>query len=623
VLRTGQDVERLEPYEDIRKQISAGALRLRRKGQPEVSAAKQADPDLDVALARATWVVREMRAYTRAQHVSARAAYEHARQKHAKECLAWPFPGLSTVYRYMNRDEKGLPALVGDANKGNRTRRRPAQVEELVCDIADTELLKTGSQWSIKAVARTATVMAHERGLMEAADRLSTKYVRRIVAENLSVDIEYDQLDPRTRMAAKAIAKNRIRVNGLFERVEQDAIHLPWRVRTEFGVSTDVWLVHAVDCESGMPVGWKLVIGAPRESDGLDCVQCILFSKEEKFKALGLEIDIDFYGTPRLLVFDNGPEAKGDRMKRLTRLLIDPLHLKSHHPQHKPFIERLNRSLKEALETLPGTTRFDGVDGARDPELLGDADMDIKELERWIVRWYYEKWANSQLKRLRRSMFMDDRNLGHTPAARVFNRVNRDGYPLPLPPEPNDWKLTRFDHDRRILSRKTGISYLDYHFRGPELERLIFAFGENPVDILVDPDDWRFVYVQLEAELVQLVNDDTDAYSPALSFQEAKAADKEAETSAAAHPKAEQFDKDLAARSMSTGAKTAGRRKKEASKETTTRAKGHAAHERARTNTPPKPKTGKDSSQGTSANVIFDDGDGVLQMTNRHTGEAV
>jgi putative transposase len=248
--------------------------------------------------------------------------------------------------------------------------------------------------------------------------------------------------------------------------------------------------------------------------------------------------------------------------------------------------------------------------------------MDIKELERWIVRWYFEKWANSQLKRLRRSMFMDDRNLGHTPAARVFNRVNRDGYPLPSPPAPNDWKLTRFDHDRRTLSRKTGISYLDYHFRGPELERLIFTFGENPVDILVDPDDWRFVYVELGDELVQLVNDDTDAFSPALSFQEAKAADKEAETSSPAHPKAEQFDKDLAARSMSTGAKTAGRRKKETSKETTAKAKEHAAQERART-TPIKPKTGKDSSQSTSPNFVFDDGDGALQMTNRHTGEAV
>jgi putative transposase len=536
VLKAGESVVRLEPYEDIRKMISRNELRVQRKGAPRVSAAKQNDPALDAATARVLWVLREMRSYMRRQKVSAWAAYDHALKLHVKEGLVWPFPPRSTTYRWMERDGQGVPVLVGDAHKGNRTPRRPDELVDIVCDIAEDNLLPTESRWSFKAVAEAATSEAKARGLLEAADNLTTKYVRRIVAENLSVDIDYDRMDPRTRNAAKAIAKSRMRVNGLLMRVEQDALHLPWRVRTKFGVSRDVWLVHAIDCESGMPVGWKLVIGSPRESDGLDCVECILFSKQEKFKALGLEIDIDFYGTPTLLVFDNGPEAKGHRMQRLTRLCIDTLHLKSRHPQHKPFIERLNRSLKEALETLPGTTRFDGVDGSRDPEVLGDVDMDIEELERWIVRWYFEKWANTQLKRLRRTMFMDDRNLGHSPAARVMNRVERDGYPLPLPPTPDDWLLTRFDRDTRTLSRKTGISYLDYQFKGPGLERLILAFGENQVEILVDPDDWRFVYVALGDELVQLVNDATDEFTAALSFQEAKAMENEAKTSGPPHP---------------------------------------------------------------------------------------
>jgi putative transposase len=621
VLREGEDVERLEPYEAIRKQINDQVLRLRRKGQPNVSAAKQNDPSLDTALARAMWVIREMRSYARTQRVSTSAAYEHAREKHAKEGLTWTFPGLSTVYPYLACDRRGLPALAGDANKGNRTRRRSPEVEELVCDIADTELLETESRWSIKAVARTATTFAKERGLLDAADSLSTKYVRRIIAENLSVDIDYDRLDPRTRTAAKSIASNRMRVTGLFERVEQDAIHLPWRVRTEFGFSSDVWLVHAIDCEAGMPVGWKLVIGAPRESDGLACVECILFSKRDKFKALGLEIDIDLYGTPRLLVFDNGPEAKGVRMKRLTRVLIDTLYLKSRHPQGKPFIERLNRSLKEALETLPGTTRFDGVDGSRDPEVLGDVDMDIKELERWIVRWYYEKWANTQLKRLRRTMFTDDRKLGNTPAERVYNRVTRDGYPLPLPPSPDDWKLTRFDHERRTLSRKTGISFLDYQFRGPNLKRLITALGESSVDILVDPDDWRLVYVQLGEELVELVNDATDEFSPALSFQEAKAQENEAKTSGAPHPKVAQFDKELSERSMSTGAKSGRQGKRETSKSTTTKAKEKAANDRAK-KAPPVPTVRNHPEKNEGTAIVLQEDGSELQLTNRHTGEA-
>lgn len=620
VLRDGEDQERLVEYESLRSGIQGGKLRVNRKDLPKVSAAKQNDPELDKELSSSMWVLREMNTYARTYKVSSRKAYEHVRAKHAAEGLTWPFPSLCTVYRYLEKERKGLPARCGNGNKGNRKPRRPKEVEELVCDIAEDHLLPTESRWSFKAVAEAATGAARERGLIGADAHLSTKYVRRIVAENLSVDVDYDRMDPRTRAAAKSIASRKIRVNGLFTRVEQDALHLPWVVQTEFGPSRDVWLIHAIDCESGMVVGWKLVIGAPRESDGLDCVECILFSKKDKFRALQLDIDIDFYGAPLLLVFDNGPEARGERMKRLTRIGVDTLHLKSRHPQKKPHIERLNRSLKEDLETLPSTTRFDGVDGQRDPEILGDLNMDIHELERWIVRWYFEKWAHNQLKRLRRSMFIDNRDLGHTPAERVRRRVERDGYPLPLPPTPDDWRRTRFEHHTRILSRKTGISFLDYHFKGPNLDRLIVAVGECEVDILVDPDDFRSIFVCLDDELVKLVNEDTDEFTPAYSFQEAKAMDKEKETSGDAHPKVAAFQKDLHARSSEAGAKPS-RGKRSVSKETTAKAKEKAAIDRARRK-PTTTQTEETEPSAPNHTQTLDDV-GELAITDRRTGARV
>jgi hypothetical protein len=65
---------------------------------------------------------------------------------------------------------------------------------------------------------------------------------------------------------------------------------------------------------------------------------------------------------------------------------MDVKHCKAKEAQGKPFIERLNRSLKEALQRLPGT-RYEGKDGMRDPEALGDELMTIDALEKWIVRW--------------------------------------------------------------------------------------------------------------------------------------------------------------------------------------------------------------------------------------------
>jgi putative transposase len=202
-----------------------------------------------------------------------------------------------------------------------------------------------------------------------------------------------------------------------------------------------------------------------------------------------------------------------------------------------------------------------------------------------------------------------------------MNRVERDGYPLPLPPTPDDWLLTRFDRDTRTLSRKTGISYLDYQFKGPGLERLILAFGENQVEILVDPDDWRFVYVALGDELVQLVNDATDEFTAALSFQEAKAMENEAKTSGPPHPKAAQFDKDKYDRSRNTGCKATATSKKAVSQSTTAKAKQMKAIDRAHK---PAPAAAKSTNPPADANctLVLEEGDDELQMTNRRTGEA-
>ena len=49
----------------------------------------------------------------------------------------------------------------------------------------------------------------------------------------LTVDPEIERMDPRLVSAARSIARNRIVVTLPFERVEQDALHLPFVVKTE------------------------------------------------------------------------------------------------------------------------------------------------------------------------------------------------------------------------------------------------------------------------------------------------------------------------------------------------------------------------------------------------------
>jgi putative transposase len=349
--------EMYKAISEIADAIVDGRLVLVRQGAPRVSAAAQNDSRLDEQLKMAQACLHKVEQIERRYGVSFRRAYEIAREEHVSEpgCMD-TFPSRATLYRYAEAKRKGLALLRGDGNKGNRTERYNEQIVDLICDAANALFLKQESRWTLPDLTRYINDRARESGWLCTGKRIGRQFVRKTILSSLSVDPEIDRMDPKDVAAAKSFAKNRIVAALPFERVEQDALHLPFVVNSRHGISSNVWLVHAIDCCTGLPVGWYLVIGAPTESDGLQCVECILFSKKARLAMLGLTYALDIHGTPHQLIFDNGAEIKGERMDRLTRLDIDPMHCKSRHAHGKPFIERLNRSLKEALQTLPGCT---------------------------------------------------------------------------------------------------------------------------------------------------------------------------------------------------------------------------------------------------------------------------
>jgi putative transposase len=56
--------------------------------------------------------------------------------------------------------------------------------------------------------------------------------IRTAMIQSLTVDADYDRMDPLNRVAGKSFAKKRIRAAFPFARIEQDALHLPFVVRT-------------------------------------------------------------------------------------------------------------------------------------------------------------------------------------------------------------------------------------------------------------------------------------------------------------------------------------------------------------------------------------------------------
>lgn len=615
---------------DLRFKVASGELRVLRRGKDWAHALQDRSHTDDTSHQNALQFLSELLQLRRQYQVS----FHRAHDMLVNEVL--PTRGeqelkplsLSQSYRLWTRERNGVPLHVGNAAKGNRARRYPDEVYDTIENIAKELFLKPHSRWTLRQVTQAINGRLHETQVLPKSKEVSRDFVKRTILSEADADPSHVRMDPKDAIAAKAVACKRYRVASVFERVEQDALHLPWVLRTPHGDSNKVYLVHAIDCATSLPLGWTLVIGAPRTPDTLRCVESILFPKRRLFDKLGLNYDFDVYGTPNLLVLDNGSENKSERVLRLSRLSITVNRLKARHAQEKPFIERLNRSLKEFLETLPGCTRFDGEDGGRDPVALGDPVMTIEEMERWIVRFYFEQWANTPLRRLAESVFIDNEHLGSTPLKRYRVLTEEKGCPVPLPPSLDAWRSTVYDQEFRKLSRKTGISYSNFHFQGDRLRYLIDQFGESDVQILIDRDDFRWIYVVDKdgRTLVPLVNSSTSEVTPAYSYDEAAVLLAEADDEGVditrenvrrdvLNRSTEGAAKGRRAQSGAAAAKLAGK-----SKETTTKARRDNAVQRsAETPRPPLPPSLGHPPLGSSE----DDWTNVpaLDVFDRRTGE--
>jgi putative transposase len=518
--------ERLIDEAELRAKVASGEIRVVRKGAPQAAALHTLTAAEDEANQVALQFLHELQSMRVKYGVSFHKAYSYLAQASSADRQQLPVPvSLSQAYRLWERERNGAPLRMGHAAKGFRGPRYKPDVYERIEALAREYLLTTHSRWNATVLTELVNLTLHKENILPKTQKVSRHLVKRIVHTRVHPDPSHKRLLARDAKAAKAVAAKKTRIARPFERVEQDALHLPWVIRTPYGDSRNVWLVHAIDCCTSIPLGWCLVIGSPRVPDTLKCIETILFPKKRLFEALGLSYDFDIYGTPAWILFDNGPENKSDRLPRLSRLSITVNRLEAYQPQKKAFIERMNRSLKTYLETLPGCTRFDGKDGERDPVALGDPVMTLAEMERWIVRFYFEHWVNNPLDRLAESVFVDNEDLGNTPLKRYRVLTEERGCPIPLPPSVDAWRSAIYEQHYRTLSRKTGISYRDYHFKGDQLPYLINQFGETKVKILVDPDDYRWVYVVDKdgRTLVSLVNEETSEITPAYSFDEADA----------------------------------------------------------------------------------------------------
>ncbi|CAG2159420.1 Mu transposase C-terminal domain-containing protein [Cupriavidus numazuensis] len=536
---------------NILADIHAGKLTVLREGKPRFShAAQPDDQELHERNRFIHTVMRRIQEIQKRQGVSFREAYIRAAKEHQEKATpeSRPFPPQSTMYRYRKSDMAGLPVLRGNKNKGNYLPRYPYEVDNTIAIVAELHYLVPHSRWTLRRVTKEVNRQVSGAVPPTNCRPISVKYVKNAILRIVSADPELERMLPADVVAGKSLAKKRIRVETPFERVEQDALHLPFVVQTPNGITSQVWLVHAIDCCTSYPLGWRLVVGAPTDTDSLACAELYMAPlKKKRFEELGIDHAMNVCGTPGQLIFDNGAEAKGGRIQNLERLGVDVKHCRARAGQEKPFIERSNRSIKEAMEGLAGCTRMDGKDGQRDPIALGDKLPTLEELEVWIVRWYYEKWIHTPLERLQWDVVLTDSLKGNTPAER-WQHFEASCFAISLPPSRSEWLAALYEHTDRSVSRKTGITVDGLHYKSDEIEALIKKYGEQrQLRVLFNPDDFRHVYVYEgdDFPLVTLPHEHLRPETPAWSFSEAKERFKNQKSTIKRAPQAEKFDQDM------------------------------------------------------------------------------
>ncbi|NPT39633.1 Mu transposase C-terminal domain-containing protein [Paraburkholderia xenovorans] len=591
---------------DILSDIHDGKLTVLRAGKPRFSHAAQ--PDDKALHERSSLVneaIRRINAIQKQRGLSFLQAYRLAVEEYSQQPASRRLPPLSTMYRYRKADIAGLPALRGNKNKGNRMPRYPREVDNTISIAAEQHYLVSKSRWSLRRLTDHVNRSVHGTILSANDAPISVQYVKRTIIRSVTPDPELSRMLPEDAVAGKSFAKKRIRAEVPFERVEQDAVHLPFVCQTPSGVTSAVWLVHAIDCCTSYPLGWHLVVGAPVDADTLACAEMYMAPiKLKRFKEMGIDHEMNVCGTPGQLVFDNGAEAKTSRIQNLEKLGTDVKHCRARAGQEKPFIERLNRSLKEALEGLSGCTRMDGKDGQRDPVALGDRLPMLDELERWIVRWYYEKWVHHPLERHQWDVVLTGLPMGDTPAER-WKYFEDSCFAISLPPSRAEWLAALYDHAERRLSRKTGITIHELHYKDDELETLIGKFGEKQMlHVLFNPDDFRHVYIYENDDLplVTLPFEHLRPETPAWSFKDAKEQLAKRKSGLKPAPQAEGFDRDMneavVADSLAPKRKKPG--KYERNRETARREKEAKANARAAREPRPAPPPTKGRSHANS-----------------------
>lgn len=380
--------------------------------------------------------------------------------------------------------------------RGNRTRRYPVEVLELIEDAVEAVYLRRERN-SMESTLEHALVMVdRENKLRPAGIQLPLPTMRLVKAAIEAIPV-FDRYAARYGKMA-AIRKFRTVLHSPvterpLQRAEIDHTKIDIFVLDDETLLPlgRPWVTVCIDCNTRCILGIWISFTPPSHITVARCLRHAFLPKVD-LKEQYPEIchDWEAHGAMEELVVDNGLEFHGNALEAACYSIgITIQYTPRKTPWYKGKIERFMRTLNEGVaHGMPGTT-FSNIFEKDDYDPSKHAMLTLGTLRKVVMKWvadYYHQKPHRALN-------------GASPAQMWNSSVHADAIPLPDDPARLDVLLGKPEF--RKLTHK-GIEWERLFYNSPELAAMRREFGaELDVEIRVDEGDIGVIHVKMPDDM--------------------------------------------------------------------------------------------------------------------------
>lgn len=404
-------------------------------------------------------------------------------------------PNWTTVFRwrakYLSQGSNAHTLVEQHQKKGNRERRYPALVLQIVDEIID-RIYMTRTRNSVTKTLEHAIVAVDRENKLRPPSMHLPLPTRRLIQGVIDTMPAFDKHAARYGRTA-AIRTFRAKLRHIVTDHRLEVAEIDHTKLDLFVLSDDDWLplgrpwvTVCIDNHTRCILGIYIGFEPPSYLSVSRCLKHAFLPKTSlRTEYPNIRNEWAAHGIMQRIVVDNGLEFHSNGFEQACYSFgIEIEYTPRKSPWYKGKIERFNRSMNEGVGGgVPGTT-FNNIFEKDDYDPSKHAVVRLSALREIVYKWiadYYHQKPHSALDHA-------------TPAA--FWEASGSGFSIPLPDDPNSINIMLGKADKATLSHK-GIRCNRLDYNSDDMVSLRRQYGDKlELDIRIDESNLGHIHVK-------------------------------------------------------------------------------------------------------------------------------